>query len=165
MGIRRESNAHRPTPSVGDIEYRLAIHRARRQHLELARDLQDLTRRLAGTEGPTTQGEARADIAGRLARLQIHLAEHFAEEERVGFVPNALQAAPRLTKRGQRILSQHDLLRVSLAGVVSVLNRETSNWQEVREDFKSFRVDLEEHERRENELIEEALMDDLGGGG
>jgi iron-sulfur cluster repair protein YtfE (RIC family) len=141
-----------------------AISQVHRQHEEIVRHLRDLDERLAALRGPSRAGDVRNDVAGRLARLQSELAEHFAEEERVGFLPEAASLEPRLTHRARRILSQHDLLRLELSNVVSTLARGTADWHQVREDFASFTSLLREHEQRENELINEAYLDDLGGG-
>ncbi len=79
-------------------------------------------------------------------------------------MPHATALAPRLTYRARRVLSQHDLLRVELAKVVSTLARGTADWDQVREGLETFSALLFEHEERENELINEAHLDDLGGG-
>ncbi len=143
---------------------RHAISRVHRRHLEIVKHLRDLEAHLARMSGPSHPGEVRNHIAGRLSQLQSELAEHFAEEERGGFVPHAAALAPRLTLRARRVLSQHDLLRVELSKVVSTLARGTADWGQVREGFEAFTALLLEHEERENELINEAHLDDLGGG-
>jgi iron-sulfur cluster repair protein YtfE (RIC family) len=141
-----------------------AIARVHRQHLEIVEHLRDLGAHLARMNGPLLPREVRNHIAGRLSQLQSELAEHFAEEELVGFVPHASALEPRLTHRARRVLSQHDLLRVKLAKVVSTLARGTADWGQVREGLEAFTALLLEHEERENELINEAHLDDLGGG-
>lgn len=140
------------------------IERVHREHAEIVQHLKDLTARLAPLSGPCHPGDLRNDISGRLARLQSELAEHFAHEERVGFLPEATAQAPRLTRRARKIISEHDLLRVQLSKVVGALARGSGNWTAVREDWDSFTSLLREHEKKENELINEAYLDDLGGG-
>ena len=138
--------------------------RVHEQHRNLIAHLRDLDGRLATLRGPSRAGDVRNDIAGRLARLQSELAEHFAEEERAGFLPEAAALEPRLAHRARRILSQHDMLRLELSKVASTLARGTADWHQVKENFAFFTVLLREHEQRENELINEAYLDDLGGG-
>ncbi len=168
MAIPSGTNETRQSASAPPdrrISERQAISRVHRQHLEIVEQLRDLEAHLARMNGPPHPGEVRSHIAGRLDRLQSELAEHFAEEERVGFVPHATALAPRLTYRARRVLSQHDLLRVELSKVVGTLARGTADWGQVREGFVAFTALLLEHEERENELINEAHLDDLGGGG
>ena len=168
MAIPNGTNETRESASASPdrrTSERHAITRVHRQHLEIVKQLRDLEAALARVSGLPHPGEVRNQIAERLARLQSELAEHFAEEERVGFVPHAAALAPRLTLRARRVLSQHDLLRVELSNVVSTLARGTADWGQVREGFEAFTALLLEHEERENELINEAHLDDLGGGG
>lgn len=143
---------------------RREIRRVHRQHVKIGVHIQDLTERLDAVGSPARSDPARSDIIGRLARLQSELAEHFAAEEHVGFLPRALARAPRLARRARGIVSQHDLLRIQLAKVVTMLERASTDWQGLRERFAEFTEALRDHELRENELINEALMDDLGGG-
>ena len=164
MTIPSETNPghhHTATARRRAEERRSQVHQ---QHLDIVQHLRDLGERLAALCGPSRAGDTRNDIAGRLARLQSELAEHFAEEERVGFLPEAASLEPRLTHRARRILSQHDTLRVELSKVVSTLARGTADWHQVNENVSSFTSLLREHEQRENELINDAYLDDLGGG-
>ena len=160
-----ESRQSVSTPPDRRTSQRQAVSPVHRQHLEIVRHLRDLEAHLAEMSGLPHPGEVYDHIAGRLSQLQSELAEHFMEEELVGFLAHASTLEPRLTHRVRRILSQHDLLRVRLANVVSTLARGTASWGQVRECFEAFMALLLEHEERENELINEAHLDDLGGGG
>jgi len=154
-----------PYDPSSTAEHVQEIRRVHRQHADIVRHINDLAERLESVSGPTREGQGHFDVAGRLGRLQEEIAQHFADEERVGFVPKALKRAPQLSERASRIISQHDLLRLGLAHAIDTLGLEHSSWEDVRRDFESFTVALREHERRENELINEAMLDDLGGGG
>lgn len=148
----------------GLAQQRLAIREVHRQHGRIVRHIQDLEERLADAQGSVGSDPMRLDLGARVARLQSELAEHFAEEERVGFVPQALARAPRLSRRARDIVLQHERLRVALSRVAAKLQRSTTDWEDVERSFLDFTDALREHERAENALIDEALKDDLGGG-
>lgn len=166
MAIPTGSNQRNPQGAAPPRQNRgrRSIERVHQEHVVIVQHLKDLTARLAPLSGACHPGELRNDISGRLARLQSELAEHFAHEERVGFLPEATAQAPRLTRRARNIISEHDLLRAELSKVVGALARGSGDWTVVREDWDSFTSLLREHEKKENELINEAYLDDLGGG-
>jgi iron-sulfur cluster repair protein YtfE (RIC family) len=114
------------------------------------------------------RSRARAEVLELLGELEIRLTEHFAHEEQAGFLENALQAAPRLSRRAGHLKGAHEKLS-------SLLNRLTERaeraavdddeaWRAIAAQFESFRERLRDHEHEEDELIQQALLDDLGGG-
>lgn len=161
MGLQSEPIR---SAASGLVQQRQAIREVHRQHARIVRHIEDLEERLADAQGSVGSDPMRLDVSARVARLQSELAEHFAEEERVGFVPQALARAPRLSRRARDIVSQHDLLRVALSKVAAKLGRSTTDWEDVERAFLDFTAALREHEKLENALIDEAFKDDLGGG-
>ncbi|MCA9267959.1 MAG: hemerythrin domain-containing protein [Planctomycetales bacterium] len=109
-------------------------------------------------------------LADLLAQLRDQLAMHFALEEAFGYFEDALEVAPRLSRRAEELRSEHDLFFrdiCSLCDHVDSLPGE-ENWRMamrgVAARFSAFFDAFHQHETRERELIMEAFDDDIGCG-
>jgi iron-sulfur cluster repair protein YtfE (RIC family) len=125
-------------------------------------DLRIVVQRLERAEGAT-----RASRRGRkrLQTLERFLAAHFAREESGGYLEVALQAAPRLENKAERLRSEHGTLlreireirELALASAMS-----TEAWAAVARAFEAFADRMTLHDEAENEIMTAAVLEDLG---
>lgn len=116
------------------------------------------------TPGPPTQAQ-RAHVLDSLRGLRAHLAEHFLQEERGGFLEEAVTRVPRLSSAMREIVGQHPLLLAEIDTVVERLAAEPSNrssWQDAAASFARFADHMTAHERSENGVVQEGYNEDLG---
>lgn len=105
-----------------------------------------------------------------LGKLRDQLAMHFALEESYGYFDDALDVAPHLSRRAERLRAQHydlyaEVCRLS-ERAEQLLYHEVpeSALHDMANEFRGFTGRFHDHELRENDLILEALDDDLGTG-
>ncbi|MFM8803385.1 MAG: hemerythrin domain-containing protein [Planctomycetia bacterium] len=119
-------------------------------------------------DGPPTL-ELRTALLTCLKELRRHLAEHFAQEERGGFLEEAVTRVPRLSAAVRSILGQHPALLAELDALI----REFENtplqaaawaaaWSRADRAFEVFSDHMTAHERRENAVVQEGYNEDLG---
>jgi hypothetical protein len=110
--------------------------------------------------------------------LQDRLAVHFSLEEAYGYCEDALEVAPRLSSQAAVLRAEHQKLFVEFCHLVGdaeqLLVRSPSaeaatgnghvSLVQIAKRYETFRSALEEHERREEELIMAAYVDDVGVG-
>ncbi len=103
-------------------------------------------------------------------KLRDQLAMHFSLEEAYGYFDDALDVAPRLSRRADQLRSQHGELYSQLCALTDraeqLLYHETTDAavSQLAADFRHFCESFHKHELSENDLILEALDEDLGGG-
>ncbi len=152
-------------PSHRSMRGETLLRRVYSQHRSITRQVRELMRLLDARPADDEAGERRGEVLRRIRRLQRDLARHFADEEKVGFLRHAVEVAPRLSRRARAIASEHARLRIGLEELANLAQRELAPWAELRFAFQAFSAELEVHEDRENELIDEAFLDDLGVSG
>ena len=109
-------------------------------------------------------------MAELLGRLRDQLATHFALEEFFGYFNDAVNVAPRLSVQADILRSQHVALFSEICDLVddaeSLLYQESRiiGVDDVAQRYQLFNKHLRSHETCENELILNALNDDMGGG-
>jgi iron-sulfur cluster repair protein YtfE (RIC family) len=110
--------------------------------------------------------------------LQDRLAMHFSLEEAYGYCEDAIEMAPRLSSQALALRAEHSTLFSSFCHLVEdteelltpIPKEGRSLWAkrvslvDIAARYELFHEALEEHERRENELILAAFDDDLGVG-
>ena len=111
-----------------------------------------------------------------LFALQHRLAIHFALEEEYGYFEDALEVAPRLSSQAEALRAEHKELFAEVCHLADEAEQllaeqpdENSSGMPrslclIASNYELFRQALEEHERREMELILCAFDDDLGVG-
>lgn len=113
-----------------------------------------------------------------LLALQDRLALHFSLEEAYGYCEDALEVAPRLGSKAAALRAQHQTLFVDFCHLVDdaeqllapipmskgPAGKRRISLVQIAARYEQFREALDEHERREGELILEAYDDDLGVG-
>jgi len=141
-----------------------------RQHSVIFRLLIQAQEQVAALlECPEDEREPDSQRAATEAIEQLgsELPAHFHWEETRGALSDALEHAPQLDRRAQLLMAQHDEFRVRvrhLVTIVQVAGSTRSRWFAVRGLLDELARDLSIHERWENRLIADALVNDLGGG-
>jgi hypothetical protein len=136
------------------------------QHRDLADLLRALVRDLHGlAERPSAAAEAEA--LARIDEFERRLRSHFDFEEAGGYLAEELAMAPRLAARASRLLSEHNNLAAGFARFCERAHeagRIPGGWQTLDAELSAFVERIRLHEHDENELIQEAMMVDDGGG-
>lgn len=145
---------------------RNALRRFHAEHAELRRSLDELVARMhAITEGIANDAGPRAEARWLFAELEERVPRHFADEERFGFLSNAIELAPRLSRQADDLRAEHGALRAQLDALafhVRDAGADPVRWEELEGACEAFAEQLGDHEERENELILEALTEDPG---
>ena len=100
-----------------------------------------------------------------LGELEQRLPHHFAAEERVGFLSEAVNQAPRLSRRADELRAECAQLAEGLTSLHTRMRsagRATRRWQELDTECRRFAEAYHDHESRENQLIHEAWAQDVG---
>jgi hypothetical protein len=101
----------------------------------------------------------------RLTTLRDHLHDHFTQEERGGFLEEAVTRMPRLGRRMEEILQQHPPLLAELDSLTAALadsHLTAADWRQIGQQFETFVGHLQAHERSENAVVQEGYNEDLG---
>jgi hypothetical protein len=98
-----------------------------------------------------------------------HLERVISLEENGGYMADVLDARPYLQDRIDGLSADHTRFRTRLQQLISELN-EISEWEEPRfdkvcEDLRRLLNDIDLHDEREIELLQESLLFDDGGEG
>lgn len=129
------------------------------------RELHDLLVEVRGAFDQPAGAVARAAVAGRLGVLRQHLARHFEQEERGGFMEESLCRMPRLARAARGVLAEHPALLSELDGLLERLaarDNDGESWRQAGRDFETFAARLLAHERNENAVVQEGYNEDLG---
>lgn len=133
---------------------------------ELWRMLAELSRRSAELR-EVEQGPPYLEL---LMQFRDQLALHFALEEAYGYFDDPEFAPPRMCRAAANLRQEHRTLYVALTNLCERSEHlgASGHWATFVDwagpRFLAFASDLHSHERRENELILEALDRDLGCG-
>jgi iron-sulfur cluster repair protein YtfE (RIC family) len=133
------------------------------QHRELHELMVAARAAFAVDTASDTTGRQKAREA--LETLRDHLREHFAQEERGGFLEESVTRMPRLSARGEAVLREHPELLSELDALIRCLARPDSGapaWDQATRDFEQFARHLLDHERNENAVVQEGYNEDLG---
>lgn len=146
--------------------------KVRGQHLRIRDSLATLTELIeAASKTGAAHSEVQADREVTMVVLEdldSELREHFALEERDGYLAEATRVAPHLHRKATALLAQHSAFCDQLAamlGPAREVGPEEQVWADLEEQFVRFASELREHERAEGELISRAHGEDLGGTG
>jgi hypothetical protein len=113
----------------------------------------------------TPSADRRLCVLECLRGLRAHLAEHFIQEERGGFLEEAMTRVPRLSTAVREIVGQHPRLLAQLDAVIERLAAEPftgSSWDAAADGFTRFATQMAAHERSENAVVQEGYNEDLG---
>lgn len=150
------------------VEY---IHQLRSHHSSLRRTVFNVLHVLdeMATRCDTEPGPAEADVATALALLSDlgrHLPARFEQEERGGYLAEALSAAPRFSRQATLLMRQHAEFSRRIDAIVKDCEQQApsgTGWAPARDAFRQLALDLLAHEQAEADIVESAFLDDLGG--
>ncbi len=137
------------------------------QHLDLRGVFVMLTERIERVPTIDDRSDSHSDLLEFVADASQLLEAHFAFEEAGGYLSDVLAIAPRLSDRAARLQRDHDHLAArfsKLATYARGMRATYQNWKRLGMAIGEFTQDLRLHESEENRLIQEAFLDDLGGG-
>lgn len=92
------------------------------------------------------------------------LVEHFASEERDGYMRQVVQLRPELATQAAMLREQHVTIRAGFDTIVTRL-RAGQDIPSSQAQLREVLAILRAHEDGENELIQDALCRDIGGPG
>ena len=135
-----------------------------------AEELRQLFRRLEdGLLSESPPRMPRHHLFSALSELRDQLAMHFSLEEAYGYFEDAIDVAPRLSAKADELRSEHEAFYNDLGEMVEhaeqLLHRESPEHQmgRVARRFGDFLEMFRRHESAENEMIQQAFTEDLGG--
>jgi iron-sulfur cluster repair protein YtfE (RIC family) len=121
---------------------------------------------LSGAEQAFGQGaSALVVVVERLEALSGQLHQHFSLEEASECFAEMVAHAPRVADRAATLLGEHRQLRELLDDLIARTRQgggSPTQWDEVSAGFSDFRARLNDHEQRENELMQEVFTEDIG---
>jgi len=132
-------------------------------HRSLKRDLARIDRDCASaSQGDGEQAQV-AEVRGAIKVLRKKLAEHFAFEEKEdgGYMQIVVTARPTLTRKVELLRSEHGAILASLDHIIST-GAGGQSAAALRAAFVAAMRDLRRHEAKEMDLVQEAVIDDLG---
>lgn len=106
-----------------------------------------------------------ASLGACLTSLRDHLHEHFSQEERGGFLEEAVARMPRLGSAVAGLVAEHPALLAELDKIIAALPSSASSaatWQQAGQAFTGFAAHMMAHERSENAVVQEGYNEDLG---
>lgn len=107
------------------------------------------------------------EMGSRTRMLRRRLTKHFAQEERGGYLAQALAAAPQFTLEARTLREQHRQLLDELdqlADGLAASEPPFEGWQDARRRLDETLGRLREHEAAETRIVQAAAEDDLGEG-
>jgi hypothetical protein len=141
---------------------------------EIKQDNQELHRLLTQVQELCSKQKpapgCRQEFADLLSKLRDQLAMHFALEEAYGYFEDSLIIDPRLSRRAERLRTQHASLFSKFCRIVDEAMQMLENrsprsvCRRIASRFEEFHSALQLHEQQENELIIEAFEQDVGVG-
>lgn len=117
------------------------------------------------SRGTKDSAEACERVFTALRCLREHLADHFDQEERGGFLEESLTKLPRLADDVREVLAEHPRLLSEIDGLIERVSRgdiSAAGWQALCRDVDQFVTRLVEHERRESRVVQQGYNEDLG---
>jgi len=108
--------------------------------------------------------------AEMLEKLRDQLGMHFSLEEAYGYFDDAIDVAPRLSRKAEELRSQHPQLFLALCELVEEAEqlvyheRPSVDAGDLSRGFTRFLRQLQQHEAQEDALIIRSLNEEIGGG-
>jgi len=131
------------------------------------RALERVVERVEALLGRLAKGRAQpgeeVKAGGLVEELRGRLFEHLEAEETNRILEQAATVAPRFAEWVDRLLGEHDDLRAHTRALVAGTG--SGDWTALHARFVEFRRVLRAHERAENEVVQRAYLEDIGGPG
>ena len=101
--------------------------------------------------------------------FQRHLERVISIEEEGGYMADAMDTKPHFQDRVEQLEKEHRRFRERIRKLMTELN-ETKEWDEPRfesicSELRTLIAELDRHNKRENELLQESICTDDGGEG
>jgi iron-sulfur cluster repair protein YtfE (RIC family) len=161
VGRQREGSEQRSGEPAREL-----LKRFHEEHAALHDMLRSLRQRVREAAASAGEGaRARSEVGSLLGELAERLPRHFATEERAGFLSEAVNQAPRLSRRADELRAECAQLAAGVAALRTRMRsagRATRRWQELDAECRRFAEAYHDHESRENQLIHEAWSEDIG---
>jgi hemerythrin-like domain-containing protein len=137
----------------------------------------EMLKHIAAALRATMQWEPTGDdISRKLGSLRFisqsfrrHLDHVMALEEFDGYMNVVTESYPEYTERTEKLRCDHDRFRVTLGRISYRLERispaDVAGFQETCASLAKLLEEINDHNQRETELIQEAFFDDVGGEG
>jgi hemerythrin HHE cation binding domain-containing protein len=112
-----------------------------------------------------TQQSNTAEIAGSLGELESLLVAHFENEEDGGYFDHIIAAKPNLKSRVDALIEQHVRMLGAVRHMQSRVRRclaTTFPSHGISGDFERLLRDFVAHESEENNLVQDAHLQDIG---
>ena len=116
-------------------------------------------------KGAVEPGGCADELIAAINALRHHLADHFAKEERGGFLEESIARVPRLSRAVAAIMADHPRLLTEIDALIESIpttSMPCEAWRSCRESFDRFAGHLVAHERNENAVVQEGYNEDLG---
>ena len=133
------------------------------EHQDLFNRLTAARKAFAAEEPPATARVASLQTC--LSSLRDHLNEHFTQEDRGGFLEEAVARMPRLGSAVAGLVAEHPALLAELDKIIASLpssGKSSAAWQQAGHSFSAFADRMLAHERSENAVVQEGYNEDLG---
>lgn len=128
----------------------------RQAHVSLLADLQQLS--------GATAGMTFADLRTQLLKARQDLLEHFRLEEEDGYLDVVRRKEPNLEPTLAKLLKEHRKLVQELDDLLAKVEQPHSPLDTAQRRVRLWIHDVRGHEIRENHLIQDAFVHDLGTG-
>ena len=131
------------------------------EHANLRDLLGEMHRIIAG------RSESVDNVVKSLDSLIDYLRRHFQHEEDGGFFGEIAALAPRLSERAEEVCREHVELLTAIESFRDTARGGTATgawWERLNSEFHRLMKDLMHHERREQDLLQEAFNVDIGTG-
>ncbi len=137
--------------------------------VELMRVEHEQLRQLLKQIGATLQGDSRqqAEIDRLMGQLSELVESHFRHEEEGGYLKTALDRAPHLAAKAEKLNDQHAMLLEQIDKLGMLVHSGVESpawWARVETDFHQIEVNMQHHEEAEIDLLQKAFTEDIGGG-
>lgn len=129
----------------------------RQAHTALLADMQKLEEkavRLASTQSV-------AELRDRLRATRTHIAAHFRFEEQNGYLDTVRKREPRFDRAIQQLVEEHRQLTQSLDGLIGEAGTATTVDDPLRKKIREWIDHVRQHEIRENDLVQDAFIQDI----
>lgn len=127
-----------------------------RAHAALLEDLKKLEEAVSPASKKTV-----GEINARLAATRAHIVEHFRFEERNGYMDIVRNREPRLEHAIEQLGGEHRQLLQSLDAVIEKTKTASKLDDALREEVARWLHGVRDHEMRENDLVQDAFIQDL----
>ena len=129
----------------------------REKHIALIHTIDELK---ASIQAPETSAQTLQRLS---ETLRDRISDRFTEEQEHALFQHLLQSAPRLQREIEALEGDHEELRLQLEALLRLFDA-TGEVDRSRfaDQFSAFLQHFSDHERREDDLIQEVYDDDLG---